>query len=80
MVKVLRSKISILPIFQCYLENLASLNACFPLFHTPFFYFKLYKISIDPTPVETFMAFELIKFNGFQIRGNESDDTPYLMP
>ena len=31
------SKISILPNLQCYLENPASPNACFPLFHTPFF-------------------------------------------
>ena len=38
------------PNFQCYLENTASLNACFPPFHTSFFHFKLfkYKISLDP--------------------------------
>ena len=53
MVKVLPSKISILPTCQCYLENPASLNACFPLFNTPFFYFKLHKISTDPTPLGT---------------------------
>ena len=33
---------------QCYFENPASINACFPLFHTPFFY----KISTHPTPIE----------------------------
>ena len=42
--KILPSKISVLPTFQCYLENSASLNACFPFSHTPFF------ISTDTTP------------------------------
>ena len=51
MVKILASTISILPTFQCYLENFASINACFPLFHSPFFYFKIYAISTNPTAV-----------------------------
>ena len=42
--KILPSKISVLPTFQCYLENSASLNACFPFSHTSFF------ISTDTTP------------------------------
>ena len=33
--------------------------------------------STDPTPVGTFF---LIKYNGFQISGNISDETPYLLP
>ena len=41
--QVLPSKISALPTFQCYLENSDSLNACFPLFQTPYF------ISIELT-------------------------------
>ena len=45
MVKVLPSKIFILPNFQCYLKNPASPYACFPLFLTFFF------ISTGSTPV-----------------------------
>ena len=50
MVNFLPRKIFILLNSQCYLENTASLNACFPPFHTSFFHFKLfkYKISLDP--------------------------------
>ena len=74
---ILPRKISVLPTFQCYLEN-PVLNACFPLFHTPFLYFKLYKISTDCTPVGwDFVPSELIKYNGFQ---NSENETPYLMP
>ena len=40
---------SILCTFQCYLES----PAWFPVFRTPFFYFKLYKISTAQTPVWT---------------------------
>ena len=43
MVKFLPSNISTIPTFQCYLETSASLNACFPLFHTPFFISNLIK-------------------------------------
>ena len=57
--KVLPSKISILPTFQCYLEKLASLNASFPLFHTPFF-------SNWPQSSCVFVACEIIIYNGFQ--------------
>ena len=49
MIEALPSKISIPstfsfpPSLQRYFENTASIIACFPLYHTPFFYFKLYK-------------------------------------
>ena len=39
-------QIFVIPIFQCYLENTASLNACFPLFHTPFFISSLIKFQV----------------------------------
>ena len=42
------SFISIIPTFQCYLENSASLNACFPLFHTLFFILHLIKFQLTP--------------------------------
>ena len=48
MVKALRSKISIPSTFQCYLENPASLNACFPHFHTPFFISNFMKFQVAP--------------------------------
>ena len=37
----------IFPAFQCYLENPASLNACFSLFHTPFF-ISNFKFHLTP--------------------------------
>ena len=32
----------------CYLENYASLNACFSLFHTPFYISNLIKFQVIP--------------------------------
>ena len=52
-IEALPSKISIPYTFpfslslQCYFENPTSINACFPFFHTSFYY----KISTDPTPI-----------------------------
>ena len=42
----------IIPTFQCYLENTASLNACFPLFHTPFFISSLIKFQLTQLQLE----------------------------
>ena len=66
---------SVSPSLQCYFENSTSINACFPLFHTSIFY----KISTD-SPNWDFVAFGLIKYNGFHISGNKTYETPYLMP
>ena len=50
------------------------------LFHShSLFYFKPYEISTGPTPVGTLWLECLIKYNGLQISGNKSDETPYLM-
>ena len=46
MVKILRSKISILLTFLCYLESPASLNASFPLFNTPIFILNFIKSQL----------------------------------
>ena len=43
------------------------------------FYFKPYKISTDHTPVENLWLESSIKYNGFQISENKSNETPYLM-
>ena len=47
------------PSLQCYFENPVYINACFPLFHTPFFLLQTStdvstdnKILTDPFPVE----------------------------
>ena len=73
MVKVLQRNISIIPTFQCYLENSASLNDGFPFFQK--------KIPTDPTPVRThFVACAVIKYNEFQISGSKSDEAPHLVP
>ena len=48
MVKTLPSKISILSTFQCYLENPASLNACFPLFHSTFSIQNFKRFQLTP--------------------------------
>ena len=50
MVKTPPSKIYIPPTFQYYLENPASLNACFNLFPTLFF-ISNFEISLNLTPV-----------------------------
>ena len=46
--QILPSNIFIPPTFQYYLDSLASLIACFTFPHF-LFYFKLYKISYNPT-------------------------------
>ena len=51
------------PSLQCYFENPASINACFPLFHTPFFC----KVSVNSTPI------------GILLSGNKWYETAYLM-
>ena len=33
---------------QCYFKNPASINACFPLFHTPFFISNFIKFELTP--------------------------------
>ena len=50
MFKVLPSKIFTFPTFQCYLENPASLNACFPFF-TPFFISDFIKFQLIPVGI-----------------------------
>ena len=67
------------PFLQCYFENPASVNACFPLFHAPFLFQTLWNFN-SPHSSWGFMAYGLIKYNGFQISGNKSYETPYLMP
>ena len=46
MVKIPPSKICTPPTFQCYLENPASLNACFNLFPTAFFISRFIKFHM----------------------------------
>ena len=54
MIEALPSKISIPstfpfpPSLQCYFENPASIIACFPLFHTPFFISNFIKFQLTP--------------------------------
>ena len=61
--------------FQYYLENPASIIACFP------FYSLLFscQTSGDTTLVVIAISYELIKYNQFQISENKSDETPYVM-
>ena len=61
MIEALPSKISI-PSFQCYSTH-------------SLFYFKLYKISTDSTPIRNLWLCGLIKYNTFQISGNKSNET-----
>ena len=65
MVKILQRKISISPIFQCYLENPGLVNACFPLpHHLPF------SFQTSDQPILT---------NRFQIIDNKPNETPYVI-
>ena len=52
MIEALPRKISIPstfpPSFQCYFENPASIIACFPLFHNPFFTLNFIKFQLTP--------------------------------
>ena len=68
------------PSLQYYFENPASIIACFLLFSHSLFYFKLYDISTDSTPIGIFWLCGLIKYNRLQISGNKSYETPYSMP
>ena len=52
----------------------------FSSFSHSLFYFKLYKISTDSTPIGNLWLCGLIKYNRFQISGNKSYETPYSMP
>ena len=74
MVKVLHSQISILPNFQLNLENLASLNACFPLFHAPFLNW--------PRSSSVFVTCEIIKYKGFHRYKSTSHclDSIFIIP
>ena len=47
----------------------------FSSFSHSLFYFKLYKISTDSTPIGNLWLCGLIKYNGFQISGNKSYET-----
>ena len=55
------------------------LHLFFPLFHTHFFISNLIKFQLTPLPSWDFVGCALIKYNGFQISGNKSNETPYLM-
>ena len=52
----------------------------FSSFSHSLFYFKLYKISTDSTPIGNLWLCGLIKYNGFLISGNKSYETRYSMP
>ena len=55
---------------------------CYRLFFSfshPLFYFSVYKISTDSTPIGILWLCWLIKSNGFQISGNKSYETPFSM-
>ena len=47
----------------------------FSSFSHSLFYFKLYKISNDSTPIRNLWLCGLIKYNRFQISGNKSNET-----
>ena len=47
----------------------------FSSFSHSLFYFKLYKISTDSTPIGNLWLCGLIKYNRFQISGNKSNET-----
>ena len=63
-------------LLQYTLLLLMLLNA---LFHTPFFILNFLFFNW-PNSNWNFMACGLIKYNGFSISGNKSNETPYLMP
>ena len=52
----------------------------FSSFSLSLFYIKLCKISTDSAPIGILWLCGLIKYKGFQICGNKSNDTPYSMP
>ena len=79
MVKALPSKIPILSTFQYYLENPVSLKLVFLFFTLPFLFQTIKNFNWHHSSWD-FMACELIKYNGFQISGNRSYETHYLMP
>ena len=58
--------------FQCYLENAASIIACFDFYSLPFLIQILLHSSWDC------IAYKLIKYNQFQVSENKPDETPYV--
>ena len=73
------STFAFLPSFQCYFENLASINACFPLFPPHFFIPNFIQNFNWIHSNWDFVACGLIRYDRFQISGNKSYETPYLM-
>ena len=64
-----------LPPSDAISKTLLLLLFVFLFFTLPFFYFKLYKISNDSTPIRNLRLCGLIKYNRFQISGNKSNET-----
>ena len=73
--KFAKAKVPYPPNFNSISKDPASLNACFPLFLTPFFIsnFTLQNFNWHHSSCG-FIPCELIKYNGFQINGNKADE------
>ena len=64
--------------FQCYLVNSASINAYFPFFFlSPFLISNVMNFFWRHSSCDC-MAYEIMKYNQFQISENKPDETPYV--
>ena len=77
MIESFPSKISISSLPPMLFRKPCFYYCLFSSFSHSLFYFKLYKISTDSTPIGNLWLCGLIKYNGFQISGNKSYETPY---
>ena len=75
MIEALPSKISIPSLPPMLFRKPCFYYCLFSSFSHSLFYFKLYKISTDSTPIGNLWLCGLIKYNRFQISGNKSNET-----
>ena len=71
MIEALPSKISISSLPPMLFRKPCFYYCLFSSFSHSLFYFKLYKISTDSTPIGNLWLCGLIKYNGFQISENK---------
>ena len=71
MIEALPSKISIPSLPPMLFRKPCFYYCLFSSFSDSLFYFKLYKISTDSTPIGNLWLCGLIKYNGFQISENK---------
>ena len=75
MIEALPRKISIPSLLPMIFRKPCFYYCLFSSFSDSLFYFKLYKISTDSTPIGNLWLCGLIKYNRFQISGNKSNET-----